>query len=143
MAAGGKALCCIACQDGQSIASGSSNGSVHVWRVEYVTCSGGMPDKYTGLQCTPTCQVALPPCLVSCYCPLELTHNAVTLSFKDTSNESTIRITVMIKLYLNSNKSRLSGTDDELDLCRTSLVSAHQLHTHGQTQTGGGAGLQV
>ncbi|DBA85444.1 TPA: hypothetical protein ACH3X2_006119 [Trebouxia sp. C0005] len=48
---GGKALCCTACQDGQSIASGSSNGSVHVWRVEYVTRSGGMPDKYTGFQC--------------------------------------------------------------------------------------------
>ncbi|DBB16182.1 TPA: hypothetical protein ACH3X3_015178 [Trebouxia sp. C0006] len=48
---GGKALCCTACQDGQSMASGSSNGSVHVWRVEYVTRSGNMPDKYTGLQC--------------------------------------------------------------------------------------------
>ena len=58
MLAGGKALCCTACQDGQSMASGSSNGSVHVWRVEYVTRSGNMPDKYTGLQCKPLCQVA-------------------------------------------------------------------------------------
>ena len=56
MAAGGKALCCTACQDGQSIASGSSNDSVHVWRVEYVTCSGGMPDRYTGFQCKLMCQ---------------------------------------------------------------------------------------
>ena len=40
------------------MASGSSNGSVHVWRVEYVTRSGNMPDKYTGLQCKPLCQVA-------------------------------------------------------------------------------------
>lgn len=43
-------LCCTACEDGQTIASGSSNGSVHVWRVEYVTRSGGLPDKYTGFQ---------------------------------------------------------------------------------------------
>lgn len=43
-------LCCTACEDGQSIASGSSNGSVHVWRVEYVTRSGGLPEKYTGFQ---------------------------------------------------------------------------------------------
>lgn len=48
--AGGKITSCTACEDGQSIISGSSNGSVHLWRVEYVTCSGGMPDKYTGLQ---------------------------------------------------------------------------------------------
>ena len=48
--AGGKITSCTACEDGQSIVSGSSNGSVHLWRVEYVTRSGGMPDKYTGLQ---------------------------------------------------------------------------------------------
>ena len=50
MLAGGKVLCCTACEDGQSMASGSSNGSVHVWRVDYVTRAGGMPDKYTGFQ---------------------------------------------------------------------------------------------
>lgn len=43
-------LCCTGCEDGQSIASGSSNGSVHVWRVDYVTRAGGLPDKYTGFQ---------------------------------------------------------------------------------------------
>ena len=36
------------------MASGSSNGSVHVWRVDYVTRAGGMPDKYTGFQGTLT-----------------------------------------------------------------------------------------
>ncbi|KAL3131972.1 hypothetical protein ABBQ38_007667 [Trebouxia sp. C0009 RCD-2024] len=46
----GKITSCTACEDGQSIASGSSNGSVHLWRVEYVTPPGGMPDKYTGFQ---------------------------------------------------------------------------------------------
>lgn len=48
----GKITSCTACEDGQSIASGSSNGSVHLWRVEYVTPPGGMPDKYTGFQST-------------------------------------------------------------------------------------------
>ena len=52
-------LCCTACEDSQSIASGSSNGSVHVWRVEYVTRTGGMPDKYTNIEST----IAFPlPC---------------------------------------------------------------------------------
>lgn len=35
-------------QDGQSVASASAAGSVHVWRVEYTTRVGGAPDKYTG-----------------------------------------------------------------------------------------------
>lgn len=50
MSTGGKITSCTACEDGQSMASGSSNGSVQVWRVEYVTRTGGLPDKYTGLQ---------------------------------------------------------------------------------------------
>ncbi|GAB4818761.1 hypothetical protein N2152v2_005807 [Parachlorella kessleri] len=47
---GGRIAAVAACHDGQSIASGSSNGSIHVWRVEY-TCrgAGGAPDRYTGL----------------------------------------------------------------------------------------------
>lgn len=31
------------------MASASSNGSVHVWRVEYTSRSGGAPDRYTGI----------------------------------------------------------------------------------------------
>lgn len=35
--------------DGASVASASSSGSLHVWRVEYATKPGGMaPDKYHG-----------------------------------------------------------------------------------------------
>lgn len=36
-------------EDGQSVASASASGSLHVWRVDY-TCKagGGAPDKYTG-----------------------------------------------------------------------------------------------
>ena len=60
---GGKITSCTACEDGQSIASGSSDGSVHLWRVEYVTRTGGMPDKYTGLQSMP-CHGLL-PCVVN------------------------------------------------------------------------------
>jgi hypothetical protein len=38
-----------ACEDDQSVASGSSTGSIHVWRVEYTTRAGGSAaDKYTG-----------------------------------------------------------------------------------------------
>ena len=29
------------------MATGSSNGSLHVWRVEYTTRPGGNPDRYT------------------------------------------------------------------------------------------------
>lgn len=46
---GGKILACAACEDGQSVASASSNGTVHVWRVEYTSRSGGAPDRYTGI----------------------------------------------------------------------------------------------
>lgn len=35
--------------DGSSVASGSSSGSLHVWRVEYTSKPGGWaPDKYRG-----------------------------------------------------------------------------------------------
>lgn len=63
--AGGKITSCTACEDGQSIASGSSNGSVHLWRVEFVTRSGGMPDKYTGLQ---SMSFAPQTVIMSCLC---------------------------------------------------------------------------
>ncbi len=46
---GGKILAVAACEESQSVASASSNGSVHVWRVEYTTRSGGAPDRYTGI----------------------------------------------------------------------------------------------
>ena len=48
-AQGGKILACAACEDSQSVASASSSGSVHVWRVEYTSRSGGAPDRYTGI----------------------------------------------------------------------------------------------
>ncbi|EIE24687.1 hypothetical protein COCSUDRAFT_258, partial [Coccomyxa subellipsoidea C-169] len=35
------------------VASASSNGSVHVWRVEYTSRSGGAPDRYNGIIGTP------------------------------------------------------------------------------------------
>ncbi len=46
---GGKILSVAACEESQSVASASSNGSVHVWRVEHTTRSGGAPDRYTGI----------------------------------------------------------------------------------------------
>ena len=71
MSTGGKITSCTACEDGQSMASGSSNGSVQVWRVEYVTRTGGLPDKYTGLQSVSL--LGLPPCPLhpSCHLILE------------------------------------------------------------------------
>jgi hypothetical protein len=33
---------------GTTVASGSSSGSLHLWRPEYTTRQGGVPDKYTG-----------------------------------------------------------------------------------------------
>lgn len=46
---GGGIMSLAACEDDQSVASGSSTGSIHVWRVEYTTRAGGSaPDKYTG-----------------------------------------------------------------------------------------------
>ncbi|KAK9806003.1 hypothetical protein WJX73_003643 [Symbiochloris irregularis] len=53
---GGRMLAVAGCEGGQSVASASSNGSIHVWRVEYTTRAGGAPDRYTGL--TGRCQVA-------------------------------------------------------------------------------------
>ncbi len=50
---GGKILAVAACEEAQSVASASSNGSVHVWRVEYTSRSGGAPDRYTGIIGTP------------------------------------------------------------------------------------------
>ncbi len=50
---GGKVLAVAACEESQSVASTSSNGSVHVWRVEYTSRSGGAPDRYTGIIGTP------------------------------------------------------------------------------------------
>lgn len=45
----GRILACTTCDDGQSMATGSSDGSLHVWRVEYSTRPGGSPDSYTGI----------------------------------------------------------------------------------------------
>ena len=45
----GRILACAACEGGGSVASGSADGSVHVWRMEYTTRAGGAPDRYTGI----------------------------------------------------------------------------------------------
>ena len=45
----GRILGCTACQENQSIATATSNGSVNVWRVEYTSKTGGMPERYTGI----------------------------------------------------------------------------------------------
>lgn len=45
----GRILACAPCEGGASVASGSADGSVHVWRVEYTTRAGGAPDRYTGI----------------------------------------------------------------------------------------------
>lgn len=58
-AQGGKILACAACEDSQSVASASSSGSVHVWRVEYTSRSGGAPDRYTGIIGIPQPHVSL------------------------------------------------------------------------------------
>ncbi|KAK9863176.1 hypothetical protein WJX84_011949 [Apatococcus fuscideae] len=47
-AQGGHILTCTACEEGQSIASGSSNGSIHVWRVETSGRSNNAPERYVG-----------------------------------------------------------------------------------------------
>jgi hypothetical protein len=44
----GRITACTACEESQSVATASSNGSLHVWRVEYTTRPGGTPDRYTG-----------------------------------------------------------------------------------------------
>lgn len=49
LCAGGRITAVAACHDGQSVASGSSAGSIHIWRVEYTSRVGGAPDRYTGV----------------------------------------------------------------------------------------------
>lgn len=48
------------CEEGQSIASASSNGSLHVWRVEYST-RGGAPGESC---CTRSLHLRIPYCLL-------------------------------------------------------------------------------
>ncbi|EFN54741.1 hypothetical protein CHLNCDRAFT_134632 [Chlorella variabilis] len=45
----GRITSVTACQDSQSVASGSADGSIHVWRVEYAARAGGAPERYTGI----------------------------------------------------------------------------------------------
>lgn len=45
----GRITSVAACQDSQSIASGSAAGSIHVWRVEYAGRAGAAPERYTGI----------------------------------------------------------------------------------------------
>lgn len=45
----GKILSVTTCEDGRSVASASSNGSIHVWRVQYVQHTRrGARDEYSG-----------------------------------------------------------------------------------------------
>eukprot|EP00873_Tetraselmis_striata_P002336 jgi/Tetstr1/422600/TSEL_013406.t2 len=46
---GGKIMSVAFCEEGQSVASVSSSGSLHVWRVEYSSRAQGIPDRYTGI----------------------------------------------------------------------------------------------
>ncbi len=48
----GRITSVAACQDSQSIASGSASGSIHVWRVEYAGRAGAAPERYTGIVST-------------------------------------------------------------------------------------------
>lgn len=84
--------------DGGSVASASSSGSLHVWRVEYTSKPGGWaPDKYRGMHAAPPvlahtahhCRVAQQAAhsvLVMAYCswhsqgsPTRLLHHAADL----------------------------------------------------------------
>ena len=47
--AGGRITAVTCCDDSQSVASGSSDGSLHVWRVEHTCRAAGAPDRYTGV----------------------------------------------------------------------------------------------
>lgn len=45
----GKILSVTACEEGKSVASASSNGTIHVWRVQYVQhLRKSGRDEYTG-----------------------------------------------------------------------------------------------
>jgi hypothetical protein len=57
----GAILAVAGVEDGQSAASASASGSLHVWRVDY-TCKagGGAPDKYTGAHAPPHARVPRP-----------------------------------------------------------------------------------
>ena len=57
------------------MATGSSNGSLHVWRVEYTTRPGGNPDRYTNQvgedpanRATAVCKRDLEACLPAAMC---------------------------------------------------------------------------
>src|SRR5690554_2567695 len=45
---GGKIKCVTLCENSHSVASGSDNGSVHVFRVEYATKQDSSLNRYTG-----------------------------------------------------------------------------------------------
>lgn len=49
LCAGGRITAVTCCDDSQSVASGSSDGSLHVWRVEHTCRAAGAPDRYTGV----------------------------------------------------------------------------------------------
>ncbi len=47
-ASGAGAAASGSCLAGHTVASGSSSGSIHLWRPEYTAKQGGYPDRYTG-----------------------------------------------------------------------------------------------
>ena len=81
---GGKILACAACEDSQSVASASSNGTVHVWRVEYTSRSGGAPDRYTGI-IGRSLFLAGSPCLRWCSSPSMRAH--LSMPLKESTRE--------------------------------------------------------
>lgn len=47
----GKILSVTTCEDGKSVASASSNGSIHVWRVQYAQdARSGAREEYSGTE---------------------------------------------------------------------------------------------
>ena len=68
------------CEDGQSVASASANGSLHLWRVEYTT-RGGAPGANRFLSSDLLFETALPlpldafnaPCMTAGVCSQQCT----------------------------------------------------------------------
>ena len=47
-------VACCACEGGKSVASASSLGSLHIWRVEYAPRTSSAPEAYSGLTSEPS-----------------------------------------------------------------------------------------
>ena len=49
---GGRMVACCACEGGKSVASASSQGTLHIWRVEYSPRTSSSAETYSGLTST-------------------------------------------------------------------------------------------